>query len=44
MRERAEELGGAVTVANTAAGVSVTAQLPVLATPAQASPAPAVPA
>jgi signal transduction histidine kinase len=43
MRERAEELGGAVTVANTAAGVSVTAQLPVLATPAQASPAPAVP-
>ena len=44
MRERAEELGGAVTVTNTSPGVVVAARLPVLTAPAQASPVPAVPA
>ena len=43
MRERAEELGGTVTVSNAAPGVMVTARLPVLTTPEQASLAPAVP-
>jgi signal transduction histidine kinase len=41
MQERAEELGGAVTVSDAAPGVTVAARLPVLAVPAQA---PAVPA
>jgi signal transduction histidine kinase len=41
MRERAEELGGAVTVSDAAPGVTVAARLPVLTVPAQA---PAVPA
>jgi DNA-binding NarL/FixJ family response regulator len=44
MRERAEELGGAVTISSAAPGVIVTAQLPVLATPARASVVPVVPA
>ncbi len=44
MRERAEELGGAVTVSDAAPGVIVAARLPVLTAPAQASPVPAVPA
>ena len=44
MRERAEELGGAVTVTTTSPGVVVAARLPVLTAPAQASPVPAVPA
>ncbi len=43
MRERAEELGGTMTVSNAAPGVMVTARLPVLTTPEQASLAPAVP-
>jgi signal transduction histidine kinase len=41
MVERAEELGGAVTVSHAAPGVTVAARLPVLTVPAQA---PAVPA
>jgi signal transduction histidine kinase len=41
MRERAEELGGAVTVSDAGPGVTVAARLPVLTVPAQA---PAVPA
>jgi signal transduction histidine kinase len=47
MRERAEELGGAVTVTTTSPGVVVAALLPLLAAPAQVTPtttAPAVPA
>jgi signal transduction histidine kinase len=44
MRERAEELGGAATVSDAVPGVLVAARLPVLTAPAQASPAPAVPA
>jgi signal transduction histidine kinase len=43
MRERAEELGGTVAVSEAAPGVAVSATLPVLTTPAQASPAAAVP-
>lgn len=47
MRERAEELGGAVTVSGASPGVVVTAMLPVVTVPAQAllpSAAPEVPA
>jgi signal transduction histidine kinase len=44
MRERAEELGGTVTITNTAPGVKVQARLPAATTPAQSSHAPAVPA
>ena len=44
MRERAEELGGAVTVSGASPGVIVTAVLPVPAAPAQIPPVPAVPA
>ena len=47
MRERAEELGGAVTVAEAAPGVRVEARLPAVTAPARVSPAPvtgAVPA
>ncbi len=44
MRERAEELGGAVTVTGLSPGVVVAARLPVLTAPAQASAVPAVPA
>jgi signal transduction histidine kinase len=44
MRERAEELGGAVMVSDAAPGVAVTARLPALTVPAQAPATPAVPA
>jgi len=44
MRERAEELGGSVTVSNSAPGVTVAARLPSLTVPGQAPAAPAVPA
>jgi signal transduction histidine kinase len=43
MRERAEELGGTVTLSDAAPGVIVTARLPVSTPPAQASRVPAVP-
>jgi DNA-binding NarL/FixJ family response regulator len=43
MRERAEELGGAVTVSGASPGVIVTALLPVPTAPAQVPPVPAVP-
>ena len=42
MRERAEELGGTVTVSDTAAGVTVQARLPAVTAPAQAPQIPAV--
>ena len=44
MRERAEELGGTVTVSDASPGVTVKAWLPVVTAPAQVSRAPAVPA
>ena len=44
MSERAEELGGTVTVSDASPGVIVTARLPVLTAPAQVPPVPAVPA
>ncbi len=44
MRERAEELGGAVTLSDAAPGVVVKARLPVATSPAQVSRIPAVPA
>lgn len=44
MRERAEELGGTVTVSDASPGVTVQARLPVVTAPAQVSRAPAVPA
>jgi signal transduction histidine kinase len=42
MRERAEELGGTVTVSDAARGVTVHARLPAVTAPAQPSPVPAV--
>ncbi len=42
MRERAEELGGTVTITNAAPGVKVEAQLPATTTPAHVSGTPAV--
>jgi two-component system, NarL family, sensor kinase len=42
MRERAEELGGAVTVSDAAPGVTVAARLPMLTVPAHPPAAPAV--
>lgn len=44
MRERAEELGGTVTVSNALPGVVVKAQLPAVTAPTQAAQIPAVPA
>jgi len=44
MRERAEELGGSLSVADTHPGVRVEAQLPVGAATAAAEPTRAVPA
>jgi signal transduction histidine kinase len=44
MRERAEELGGTVTITDATPGVKVDAHLPAAARPAQPSPASAVPA
>ena len=44
MRERAEELGGTLTITDAAPGVKVEAQLPAATTPAHAFTAPAVPA
>ncbi len=44
MRERAEELGGTVTVTDASPGVTVKARLPAATGPARVSPAPAVPA
>jgi signal transduction histidine kinase len=44
MRERAEELGGTVTLGDAAPGVIVTARLPVLPAPTQAPRVPEVPA
>lgn len=43
MRERAEELGGTVTVTDASPGVTVKARLPAATGPARVSPAPAVP-
>ena len=43
MRERAEELGGTVTVTDASPGVTVRARLPAATGPARVSPAPAVP-
>ena len=43
MRERAEELGGTVTVTDASPGVTVKARLPAVTGPARVSPAPAVP-
>jgi two-component system NarL family sensor kinase len=44
MRERAEELGGTVTVKDGSPGVTVQARLPAVTAPAQAPSVPAVPA
>ncbi len=44
MRERAEELGGTVTVRDGSPGVRVEARLPAVTAPARVSPVPAVPA
>ena len=44
MRERAEELGGTVTVRDSSPGVTVQARLPATTAPAHVLPAPAVPA
>jgi signal transduction histidine kinase len=44
MRERAEELGGTVTVRDGSPGVTVQARLPAVTTPAQVPRVPAVPA
>jgi signal transduction histidine kinase len=44
MRERAEELGGTVTVRDASPGVTVAARLPAVTAPAQLSGVPAVPA
>ena len=41
MRERAEELGGTVTISDTAPGAKVHARLPAVTAPAQAIPVPA---
>jgi two-component system, NarL family, sensor kinase len=43
MRERAEEIGGTVTVKDASPGVTVEARLPVVTTPAQLPIVPAVP-
>lgn len=43
MRERAEELGGTVTISAASPGVRVDARLPAATSPAQASRVPAVP-
>jgi signal transduction histidine kinase len=43
MRERAEELGGTVTVTDASPGVTVKARLPAATGPARVSPAAAVP-
>jgi signal transduction histidine kinase len=42
MRERAEELGGTVTLSDAAPGVIVTARLPVLTAPTKVSRVPEV--
>jgi signal transduction histidine kinase len=44
MRERAEELGGTVTVRDASPGVTIQARLPAVTTPAQLPSVPAVPA
>jgi len=44
MRERAEEIGGTVTVWDGSPGVTVQARLPAVTTPAQLPGVPAVPA
>ncbi len=44
MRERAEELGGTVTVRSSPSGVMVQARLPTVTAPAQVPRGPAVPA
>jgi two-component system, NarL family, sensor kinase len=44
MRERAEELGGTVTIRDRSPGVTVQARLPAVTTPAPLSSVPAVPA
>ena len=44
MRERAEELGGTVTVRDGSPGVTVQARLPAVTAPAQLPGVPAVPA